>query len=83
MNVEEFASKLAMKASVSKAGTKRLLKAIGEVILENNEEGMSFPLTQFGAFKIGRKNCSIANRKNFKIITFTRYAHFKRRLQED
>ena len=83
MNVEAFANKLAMKASVSKAGTKRLLKAIGEVILENNKEGETFPLTQFGAFKIGRKNCSIANRKNFKIITFTRYAHFKRRLQED
>lgn len=37
MNVEEFASKLAMKANVSKAGTKRLLKAIGEVILENED----------------------------------------------
>lgn len=83
MNVEEFANKLAMKASVSKAGTKRLLKAIGEVILENNEEGQSFPLTQFGAFKIGKKNCTIAGRKDFKVITFTRYAYFKRRLQED
>lgn len=82
MNVEEFANKLAMKASVSKAGTKRILKAIGEVILENNEEGESFPLTHFGAFKIRKKNCTIAGKKDFKIITFTRYQYFKKSLQD-
>lgn len=83
MNVSQFAEKLAMKASVSKAMAKRMLKAVGEVILENNEEGESFPLTYFGAFKVRKKNCSIANRKDFKVITFTRYTSFKRRLQED